>query len=552
MRPGREAWVLAAAAAVLLSAGLGRSDLFNPDEPREAEMAREMLVSGDHVVPHLNGEPFLEKPPLFYWGVVTAYRLLGGPGETAARLVPALAGLLTVLLTYRMARDLLGARAALVAALVLLTAFQFFWIARRCLIDMPLTLAVLLVCFGFHRVATTAPEERTVGALVVGAVGLAAALLLKGIVGAAIPGLAVVAWLLLRRDLRPLLGRGLVLAVVVAFVPVALWVLRLHEALGADAVREFVVVNNVMRFTGGAAKGHDQPFWYYLPIVLGDFVPWAVLLPAALVAAFRRALGRAAAAADAAAEREVLRDLLAWFLLPVVVLSIASTKRGLYMLPVYPAAAMLIAWWLCRATPRRGWLWLLWCAAALGAAAVVVIAVLADRGALAAPAAAGLLLAAALGFASFAVRRGDGRATALGIAAVAGVSLLAAIVMTTPRIVNPGTSARPAGEALRDLTARGADLALYGFHEGSLGGITFYAGRTFANEKSAGALQRRLETGAQVVMRGDAVEAARRALPFAIEETRRFRVRGRPSDDDANDYVLTRRAPVAAAAGAPP
>src|SRR5262245_25739746 len=122
-RPVRDALLIIAAGAILLFTGLGRADLFNPDEPREAEMAREMLVSGDHVVPRLNGEPFLEKPPLFYWLVVTAYRAAGGPSEAAARVVPAIAGLLCLLMTWILARRILGETTALLAALILLTGF---------------------------------------------------------------------------------------------------------------------------------------------------------------------------------------------------------------------------------------------------------------------------------------------------------------------------------------------------------------------------------------------------------------------------------------------
>ena len=139
------------AGVVVLFTGLGGPDLFNPDEPREAEMAREMLVSGNRLVPRLNGEPFLEKPPLFYWLVTASYQVAGGPGESAARLVPALSGLGCVMLTWWLARDLIGPSAGVLAALVLLTAFEFFWIARRCMIDMPLTLAVLVACIAFHR-----------------------------------------------------------------------------------------------------------------------------------------------------------------------------------------------------------------------------------------------------------------------------------------------------------------------------------------------------------------------------------------------------------------
>src|SRR5262245_7202735 len=252
-RPVRDALLILIAGAILLFTGLGRADLFNPDEPREAEMAREMLVSGDHVVPRLNGEPFLEKPPLFYWLVLTAYRAAGGPSEAAARVVPAIAGLLCLVVTWSMARRLLGDDAALLAALILLTGFESFWIARRTLIDMPMTLAILLAIDALHRVVTA---ERRAPWLVVagGAAALAAALLFKGVVGAAIPGLALLGWLLWRLDLRPLWRRGILAGGVLALVPVGLWGRALHARLGDEAVREFVLVNNVHRFTGGAAK----------------------------------------------------------------------------------------------------------------------------------------------------------------------------------------------------------------------------------------------------------------------------------------------------------
>ena len=227
----RDTLILCAAGAVLLFAGLGRADLFNPDEPRESEMAREMLVTGDHVVPRLAGEPFLEKPPLFYWLVVTAFRAAGGPSEAAARIVPAIAGFLCLFVTFAMARRLFGENTALLAALVLLTCFESFWLARRCLIDMPMTFTILLACDALHRVVTA--ERRTPpGWLTVAAAALAGALLFKGIVGAAIPGLAVAGWLLWRLDLRPLWKRGLLAAGVVSLVPVGLWVRALHARLG--------------------------------------------------------------------------------------------------------------------------------------------------------------------------------------------------------------------------------------------------------------------------------------------------------------------------------
>src|SRR5262245_7026297 len=291
--------LLVVIAGATLFFGLGRSDTYNPDEPRELEMAREMFAGGDHVTPRLNGEPFLEKPPLFYWLVSAAYGVAGGPAETPGRAVPADAGLLTVLLTFILARALFGETTAFLAALVLLTSFQFFYIARRTMIDMPLTLATTAACVGLHRGLAGSGKGRRAW-LLIGYAALAAALMFKGIVGAGIPGLAVVGWIAARRDVRAIARHGLVPGVLIALVPVGLWVAALHARLGPDAVREFVMVNNVLRFTGGAAKGHDNPFWYYLPTLLTDMAPWSALLPFAIVAVSGAAARRHPALRDLA------------------------------------------------------------------------------------------------------------------------------------------------------------------------------------------------------------------------------------------------------------
>jgi 4-amino-4-deoxy-L-arabinose transferase-like glycosyltransferase len=542
----RDTLILCAAGGVLLFAGLGRADLFNPDEPRESEMAREMLVTGDHVVPRLAGEPFLEKPPLFYWLVVTAYRLAGGPSEAAARIVPAIAGFLCLFVTFAMARRLFGASTALLAALVLLTCFESFWLARRTLIDMPMTFAILLACDALHRVVTA--ERRTPpGWLGVAAAALAGALLFKGIVGAAIPGLAVAGWLLWRLDLRPLWRRGLLAAGLASLVPVGLWVRALHARLGDAAVHEFVVVNNVHRFTGGAAKGHDNPFWYYGPTIGIDFFPWSILLPFAFLAAARVALRaspwRPAANEDEERERAGARDLLVWFLLPLLLLSIASTKRGLYLLPIYPAAAMLVAWWLSRGRPGRIGRWAGVGAVALLAVAGPVALVASGHAGLAAALAVVAVVVVALA-ARFA-RRDEPARLGFAVVSLAAVSCLLAATIATPSVVNGGTSVRAAGESLRRHADAGARLVFYDFREGNIGGFCFYARATWPNLKSSEALARHLEGGggeALAFLKAEDLERVAASLPFPIEEVERWRYRGRPGQESRSDFVLVRRA----------
>ena len=549
----RDVLVLLAAGSLLLFAGLGRADLFNPDEPREAEMAREMLVSGDPIVPRLDGEPFLEKPPLFYWLVVGAYRAAGGPSEAAARAVPAIAGLLCLFVTFAMARRLFGSEAALLAALILLTGFESFWIARRTLIDMPMTLAILLACDALHRVVTS--ERRAPKAWVLAAAGaLAAALLFKGVVGAAIPGLAVSGWLLWRGELAPLWKRGLLAAGIAALLPVGVWVRVLHARLGGAAVEEFVLVNNVHRFTGGAAKGHDNPFWYYLPAIAVDFFPWSLLLPFAIAAAARVALRlspwKPAASPGEERERSGLRDLLVWFVLPLLVLSLASTKRGLYLLPIYPAAAMLCAWWLARGRPGRIGRW-----TAVAAAAVVVIAftaALAVTGHVVAAAALAVAGTVRTGLAARQARRDEPKRLGMSLALVTGFAYLLAVTLAVPSIVNRGTSARAAGESLRQRAEAGASIAFFDFREGNIGGFCFYSGRTWRNIRSVDGLASHLEAGAPgealALLKGTDLDRARAGLPFPIEEVERWRYRSRPGDA-GNDYLLVRRAGEAPADG---
>jgi 4-amino-4-deoxy-L-arabinose transferase-like glycosyltransferase len=544
--------LLAAVAAAALFLGLGRSDVYNPDEPREVEMAREMDASGDFLVPRLNTEPFLEKPPLFYWLVVGAYRALGGPGETAARLVPAVAGFLTVLCTYLLARALLGESAALVAGLVLLTAFEFFYISRRSMIDLPLTLATTMAGLGMHRALSGAP--RRFAWLVLGYAGFALALLFKGIVGAGLPGIAVLAWIAVRRDGRALFRLGLVPGILAAFLPVALWVWALGARLGEAAVREFVLVNNVMRFTGGAAKGHDNPFWYYLPTLLTDFAPWSALLPFVLVAA----------CAAGARRRPEVRDPLLAFALPLIFLSIASTKRGIYLLPIYPYAAILVAWYLAggdpaagsaaagaapaATRPRRVALHLLWAAIAIVGAAGLALFVMARPGAWLLAGLYAAVVTWPLVAAFRAARSGDGRRLGIAGAAAAAIVFVTTLAGSIPAVVNRDVTARPAGETLAAFASGGDRIALYRFHQGMMGGFLFYSGRTYPNLATAEALRQHLESDlpdgsrALVLMRADEFDAAAAALPFPVVEARRFTSRRLPgASAGSGDYLLVAR-----------
>src|ERR1044071_8885731 len=115
-RAVRDLALLALAGVLLFLPGLGGRDLWNPDEARYAEVAREMPLAGSYAVPHLNGQVYSLKPPLLFWSIRTAAHLTGGLDEVAARLPSALAAIGTLLLTYRLGRRLFGRRAGGLAA----------------------------------------------------------------------------------------------------------------------------------------------------------------------------------------------------------------------------------------------------------------------------------------------------------------------------------------------------------------------------------------------------------------------------------------------------
>src|SRR5260221_11355435 len=282
--------------------------------------------------------------------------MAGAPGELAARIVRALAGWLVILLVLNPGAALVGASAARLAAVVLMPSQQFFWTARRCMIDMPLTLAVLLACLAFHRALLNRSGDRRgrILWLAAGSLLTGAAILLMGAIGAGIPALALIGFFASRRVLRGLLR--LAPAALLALAPVAAWIALLQMRLGASGVREFVWGNNGLRLAGGAAEGHTQPFYYYLPTLLAEMAPWSLLLPFAVAAAWRAARPGAGddAAAGAADPRgtadwggasragAAVRFPLVWLLLPLLVLSLSSTKPGVYLLPLHPAAAPLL------------------------------------------------------------------------------------------------------------------------------------------------------------------------------------------------------------------
>src|SRR5262245_31040182 len=184
--------------AILYLGRLSGFPLQDPDEGRYAEIPREMIELGDWITPRLNYVEYFEKPPLLYWLVASAFRTFGTT-EGVARLVPALAGLASIAVTYVLGRRFFGRRAALIAAATLATSPLFLVFAQTLVIDMLLTL-LLTACLAALWATRQHPERRRSAVLVAATAALA--VLAKGLVGLVLPGIVALVLLGLDRDER--------------------------------------------------------------------------------------------------------------------------------------------------------------------------------------------------------------------------------------------------------------------------------------------------------------------------------------------------------------
>lgn len=462
----RDLLILALLASLLVLPGLGNRAVWNPDEARYAEVAREMRVLGEWLVPHLNGEIYSEKPPLLFWLINLSSLVTGGLNEWAARLPSALAAVATVLLTYRMGRRLVSRRAGWLAAAVLATSVKVMWQGRFGQIDMLLTALVAAAVWFWVRGYT---EERP-GLYYLFFLFAGLATLAKGPVGLLPPLLSAVAYLLAVREpgelRRMRIGRGLLLWAAV----VAAWLLPAALDAGGGYLETMVFKQNVTRYAD--PWHHYQPFWYYLWVLPADFYPWFALLPTAIVVGWRRLR-------TSARERRGYLFALSWTVVTLVFFSLSPAKRTVYLLQMYPAMALLVGTALDRLGADWGELgkgarrWLVWPLGVLAAAAVLLPAAapfvavhnardLAPLGPGVVPeVVAATCLGAAGALAAWWLTR-RGRVTAAAGALAGGTAAMALVVFlwSLPRL-DAVKSARPLSELLVERMGPGETYAIY-------------------------------------------------------------------------------------------
>ena len=343
--------IYAILAAILYLPGLGRPALWEPDEGRYAEIAREMVISGDYVTPRDDFELYFEKPPLVYWAEAAAIQIFG-VNEFAVRLPAALFSIGQVVVTAALAEAMLGAAAGFLAALVLALSPLFFGFARFATLDPALAFFLAAALGAFYAAARgdsfSRPQARRW--LLISAAMLALGTLAKGPIALLLGGAIALTWMAIERLLHQVAQMPLVWCLVIYAAIVVPWFV-LVEARNPGFVHFFIVHEHLERYV--ASSEHGWGPWFFIPIVIGGAWPWIFFVPLGW-SAMRAGDGLSESAKDPSGRRAAARFLAIWFVVIFVFFSIPRSKLGSYILPALVPLAIVAGYGLARVSALDG------------------------------------------------------------------------------------------------------------------------------------------------------------------------------------------------------
>ncbi len=323
--------VLALALAAAWFGALGQRKLVKPDEGRYGEIPREMVASGDWLTPRLNGLKYFEKPPLQYWATAAAYSAFG-VAEWTTRLWGALTGFAGVLLAFYAGRRLYGEAAGLCAAAVLAGCALYAAMSQLATLDMGVSAFLSLAVFAVLLAQRDEAQERERRSwMLLAWAAMALAVLSKGLIGVVLPAGAILLYALWQRDLQLLRRLHLVPGAVLFLALTAPWFIAV-SATNPEFARFFFVHEHFERFL---THQHHRPgpAWYFAPVLLLGIMPWLASLGAGL---------RLAVLAERGARFRPSRFLLAWCVTVFAFFSLSGSKLPPYILPMFPALALLV------------------------------------------------------------------------------------------------------------------------------------------------------------------------------------------------------------------
>lgn len=329
-RTGIRICLLIVFGSLLFSPALWNRDLWNPDEPRYAEVAREMLETGKWLVPHLNGEVYPDKPPLFFWIQALSMRAFG-VNTASARLPSVLFGIAVILLTYLIAEAMRAD--GLLAGIVLATSIEFLWMSQRANIDLTL-LFFILASFYLYILSQEKGWCLWLASLMAGL-----GLLTKGPVVLLVLGSAILPYLLWRKQWREVLNPRWIAVLCIVILVSLVWVFAVSLTEESGYISETIKTHILARLKSSPSHRHS-PFYYVLIFPL-LFLPWTPYLPQAFALVWRK-------------RYEIVFQAFLWFIVGFILFSLISSKREMYILPLYVPSAIIVASLLKERDGRAG------------------------------------------------------------------------------------------------------------------------------------------------------------------------------------------------------
>jgi 4-amino-4-deoxy-L-arabinose transferase-like glycosyltransferase len=482
MRPGSnprtrtDALLLTAFCGFLFFYGLGAFGLLGADEPRYAQVAREMLDRSDWVTPTLQGKPWLEKPVLYYWEAMLSFRAFGVT-DRAARLPAAFdAAMLIAAIYFFLRRFRPGSE--LDGALIAASSAGVIGFARAAATDMPLAACFAIALLGWYAWHESQQRIYLAGFYIFLALGTLA----KGPVAPALSAIIIFLFVAVEHDWQAIRHTLWIPGIVLYLAVTMPWYVAV-QARNPEFFRVFILEHNFARFSENIYH-HPQPFWFYLPVFLLAVMPWMLGLVMA-VAESIRPMGRGDRGVFFKPEASWPLFLLIWMLVPILFFSASKSKLPGYILPAVPAAALLVAEYIgaCRRKEQKF--------PPLFAATHGVLC--------------GLLIFGALSGASIAgthhLRWGSGSGTSAAIAAVfalgIGVTLLSrsgvrlfsrstafavvvsvgAVIRFAAPVIDASQSARPIADSIQAFSHEPVPIALYRVGRVQEYGLEFYLNR---------------------------------------------------------------------------
>lgn len=329
-----ELLLLIGIAILIFTLGLGSYALFDLDEPRYAEAAREMINTKEYYVPLFNFEPRYDKPILFYWAEIFSFKVLG-VNELAARLPSALAGIALAVIIYAFANFY---QIALLTSLIFISSLEIFVMSRLSVTDTLLNLFVsTTLLISFLVIDKKIPGKY----LILAGLSLGFALLTKGPVAIILPGLILLIYLFCTKSLEfiKINYQELLQATLICILTALPWYLVVHHKTHGEFTKIFFFEHNFNRYSS-TLTGHDAAWWYYLAVMAIGFMPWTIY-------AFSILLQKITKPKALFFQLRNLSKLslfsIIWILVILVFFSMAQTKLPNYVLPLYLPLAILLA-----------------------------------------------------------------------------------------------------------------------------------------------------------------------------------------------------------------